>query len=78
MKSKCSNLEITTIIIIFLTSADWKPLKHLFLFLNFASKKNAASEVLLVELNTKSEKRHARPGKEIIQPTILSYNHILV
>ncbi len=77
MKSKCSNLEITTFIIIFLTSAG-KPLKHLFLFFNFAIKKNAASEVLLVELNTKSEKRHARPGKEIVQPTILSYNHRLV
>jgi len=55
-----------------------KTLKHLFLFFNFASKKNAATEGLLVELNTKSEKGHAHPGKEIVQPTILSYNHTLV
>jgi hypothetical protein len=45
----------------------------LFLALNFASKKIAASEVLLVELNTKSEKGYARPGKEILQPTIRPY-----
>jgi len=78
MKTKCSNLEIT-IIIIFLTSADWENLKnHLFLFFNFASKKNAASDVLLVELSTKSEKGHVCPGKEIVQPTILSYNRTLV
>jgi hypothetical protein len=72
MKTKCSNLEIT--IIIFHTSADWKP----FLPLNFASKKNAAFDVLLVELNTKSEKGYARPGREIVQPTILPYNQTLV
>jgi hypothetical protein len=51
---------------------------RLFLALNFASKKNAASEVLLVELNTKSEKGYARPGKDILQPTILPYNQTLV
>jgi hypothetical protein len=72
MKTKCSNLEIT--IIIFHTSADWKP----FLALNFARKKNDASEVLVVELNTKSEKGYARPGREIVQPTILPYDQTLV
>jgi hypothetical protein len=50
----------------------------LFLALNFASKKNAASEVLLVKLNTKSQQGYARPGKEIFQPTILPYNQTLV
>jgi len=34
--------------------------------------------VLLVELNTKSEKGYARPGKDILQPTILPYNQTLV
>jgi hypothetical protein len=72
MKTKCSNLEIT--IIIFHTSADWKP----FLALNFARKKNAAFEVLLVELNTESDKGYERPGREIVQPTILPYNQTLV
>jgi hypothetical protein len=50
----------------------------LFLALNLTSKKNVAFEVLLVELNTKSEKGYARPGKEILQPTILPYNQTLV
>jgi hypothetical protein len=73
MKTKCSNLEIT--IIIFHTSADWKP----FLALNFASKKHAAFwGAAEVELNTKSEKGYARPGREIVQPTILPYNQTLV
>jgi hypothetical protein len=52
---------------------------HLFLFFNFASKKKRCFwGAQLVELNTKSEKGYARPGKEIVQPTIPSYNHTLV
>jgi hypothetical protein len=47
-------------------------------FLISPVRKNAASEVLVVELNTISEKGYARPGKEIVQPTIVSYNHTLV
>jgi hypothetical protein len=64
MKSKCSNLEITIISSTLLQTENLQ--NRLFLALTFASKKNAASEVLVVELNTKSEKGCARPGKEIL------------
>jgi hypothetical protein len=33
--------------------------------------------VRVVELNTKSEKGYARPGREIVQPTVLPYNQTL-
>jgi hypothetical protein len=42
---------------------------RLFLAFNFASKKNAASEVLVVvELNTKSEKGYARLVEKLYNP----------
>jgi hypothetical protein len=51
---------------------------RLFLDVNFASEKNATFKVLLAELNSKSEKEYAKPGTEIVQPTIFSFNDTIV